>query len=297
MSTSTSAERRSSVVERVAAILMAFLTGEQHTMTELARITGLPVSTTHRLVCDLMATGILDRDSDGFRIGLPLRQLRSETAPWPILRHRGPRLLADLAAATKRRARLGILSGTVVEYIEHCPGSDGRADFDGAGLLPAHATAIGKALLAFAPRDRVAHVAQRLNTYTSATIDTPHKLHRALLAIRSTRIAVSRSELRVGLSAVATPVFGPGGCLLAAVELELRDESRELEVCQPALMVAAASLSRELSLSPSGHWSSDGGSAELSPTPMHEAMPDGTCRVPELGPSPDLQFMPRAHSR
>jgi DNA-binding IclR family transcriptional regulator len=221
------------VVERVAAILMAFLTGERHTMTELARTTGLPVSTTHRLVCELTAAGILDRESNGcFRIGLPIRQLGGGTAAGLTLRSRGPRLLADLAAATGRRARLGVLNGTVVTCVERCLSADGRAGSDAAALLPAHATAIGKALLAFAPRETVAQVAQRLTTYTSATIDTPHQLQRALSAIRSTRVAVSRSELRVGLSAVATPVFGPGGCPVAALELELRDEARDLEICR-----------------------------------------------------------------
>jgi DNA-binding IclR family transcriptional regulator len=251
MNTSNPADRRSSVVERIAAILTAFLTGERHTMTELARMTGLPVSTTHRLVGDLTSAGILDRDADGcFRIGLAVRQLGSETAASPTLRYRGPRLLADLAAATKRTARLGVLNGTVVECIERRPGVDGRAGFEGAALLPAHATALGKALLAFAPRETVAQVARRLNAFRSTTIDTPHKLYRALMEVRSTRIAVSRSELRVGFSAVATPVFGPGGSAIAAVELELRDDVRDLEILRPALIVATASLSRELSASP-----------------------------------------------
>jgi hypothetical protein len=64
-----------------------------------------------------------------------------------------------------------------------------------------------------------------------------------------TRVALSRWELELGLATVAVPVFGGGGLVVAALELRVRDLRSELNGMQPALLVAARSLSRELAMS------------------------------------------------
>jgi hypothetical protein len=58
-------------------------------------------------------------------------------------------------------------------------------------------------------------------------------------------VAVCRREFDPALSAVAAPVFGAGGKVVAALELEVGDP-RELPPLQPPLIVAARALSREL---------------------------------------------------
>src|SRR5439155_21523835 len=85
--------------------------------------------------------------------------------------------------------------------------------------------------------------------YTPYTLTTPDRFRRALAVTRLTRIAVSRWELDLGVSAVAAPVFGVGGHVIAALELRVRDLRSDLQTMQPALMVAARSLSRELATS------------------------------------------------
>jgi DNA-binding IclR family transcriptional regulator len=123
--------------------------------------------------------------------------------------------------------------------------------FSAAATLPAHATALGKALLAFtAPRVVDLVIAQGLRAFTPYTLTTPDRFRRALAVTRLTRIAVSRWELDLGVSMVAAPVFGTGGHVVAALELRVRDLRCDLQVVQPALMVAARSLSRELATSP-----------------------------------------------
>jgi hypothetical protein len=123
--------------------------------------------------------------------------------------------------------------------------------FSAAATLPAHATALGKALLAFtAPRVVDLVIAQGLRAFTPYTLTTPDRFRRALAVTRLTRIAVSRWELDLGVSTVAAPVFGAGGHVVAALELRVRDLRCDLQVVQPALMVAARSLSREVATSP-----------------------------------------------
>src|SRR6185312_1863639 len=71
-----------SVVSRVAAILMAFRNGGTHSLTELARLAELPISTTHRLVGDLVARRVLERtDRGAYRVGLPLRMIGGLSLP------------------------------------------------------------------------------------------------------------------------------------------------------------------------------------------------------------------------
>ncbi|WP_214369836.1 IclR family transcriptional regulator [Pseudonocardia sp. H11422] len=241
-------ESRRSVVGRIVAILRTFVTGERHSVTEMARMTGLPLSTTHRLATELVAWGVLERADDGrYRTGFLTRRLGSD--PWPpaTVYERGPHVLIDLCEATRRRVRLGVLRDGSVAYIEKRVGPDPVSAFSASATLPAHATALGKALLAFAPQTTVAAVAHRLTVYTPHTLDSPEKLHRALATTRLTRLAVSRSELEIGVCAVAAPVFGPGGSVIAAIELQVDDLRTDLELGGIALRVAAGGLSRELS--------------------------------------------------
>jgi DNA-binding IclR family transcriptional regulator len=238
-----------SAVSRITAILSTFLTGDSHSVTEIARLTGLPVSTTHRIAVDLASWQLLHRSTDGqYRVGIVLRRLGGEAWSIPVLVERGPQVVADLGEATRRRARLGLLENGRVSYIEKRTGGDPVTPFAPSATLPAHATAIGKALLAFAPREVVAAVGTQLTAYTPHTLHTLDRLQRALGIIRLTRSAVARGELVLGESAVAVPVFGCAGEVIAALELELHDPRADLELCTAALAVAARGLSRELAV-------------------------------------------------
>jgi IclR family acetate operon transcriptional repressor len=238
-----------SLVSRITAILSTFVSGESHTVTEIAHMTGLPVSTTHRLVVELASWQLLQRASDGrYEIGLTLHRLGGDIRPLPTLFERAPHVVTDLCAATGRRARLGVLRGERIAYIEKRVGPDPATPFCAGATLPAHATALGKAILAFAPRDTVASVEQRLTRHTANTLTRPDRLRDALQRIRLTGTAVAHGELTPGDWAVAVPVFGPGGMGVAALELGLQDLHADVELCTAALAVAARGLSRELAV-------------------------------------------------
>lgn len=216
-------------------------------MTEIARLTGLPVSTTHRLAAELASWQFLHREADGtYRVGPALRNLDEHPRAVPTLHEQAPQVLTDLGEATGRRVRLGVLDNGRVAYVEKRAGPDPVTSFSAGTTLPAHATALGKALLAFAPPATVAALARRLTVYTPQTLDSPERLRRALRAIRLTRLAISRGELVAGDVAVAVPVFAPGGAVVAALEVEVADSHVDFRVCQAALTVAAGALAREL---------------------------------------------------
>jgi DNA-binding IclR family transcriptional regulator len=236
-----------SVVGRICAILATFRAGSGHSASEIARLTGLPTSTTYRLVCDLASWQILHRDPDGtFRVGPALCGFEGQAWSLSSLDALAPQVLTDLCEATQRRSRLGVLLRGRVQYAEKRVGPEPVMKLCAGATLPAHATALGKALLAYAPNDTVTALVDHLTVYTARTLDSPEQLHRALRTIRLTKVAVSEGELVSSDVAVAVPVFVPGGDVVAALEVEVGDPRVEFHMCRVAVTIAAAALSREL---------------------------------------------------
>ena len=114
-----------------------------------------------------------------------------------------------------------------------------------APALPAYATAIGKALLAFSPTSVVNRVIAE-GLQTANTMTSPNNLRQALSVIRLTQIATARDEHHVDRSAIAMPVFAGGGRVAAAVELTVHEPGTDLKAVTGALTVACRSLSRQL---------------------------------------------------
>jgi DNA-binding IclR family transcriptional regulator len=243
-----STESGRSVTSKITSILMTFTEGSMHSLTEIARLAGLPVSTTHRLTTELALWRVLERTDDGhYRVGLPLRMIAAGQPASPSVAERAPWVLEDLVSATGCRARLGVLAGLDVAYIEKQPGNRPVTSFSPAATLPAHPTALGRALLAFADPELVEATLQRgLRPYTAHTVTSPDRFRRTLAVSRLSRVAVCRWEFESSASGVAMPVFGPGGNALAAIELTVTDLGRELQTAMAALSVASRSLSREL---------------------------------------------------
>jgi len=244
-----SADPGRSVTSKVIAILVTFTNGSTYSLTEIARLAGLSVSTAYRLTTELVDWGMLERSEDGqYRIGLQLKVLSSQAGELrATIQEQARGVMDDLAAACSYAdVRLGVLADLEVAFVERGAGSRPMPVSFEPASLPAHATAMGKALLAFSPPRAVDMVVARgLKQYTRFTVTTADGLRRCLAVTRLTRVAVARGELELDTVAVAVPVFGGGGELVGALELHSR-ECHDVRRMQPPLIVAARSLSREL---------------------------------------------------
>jgi DNA-binding IclR family transcriptional regulator len=236
------------VISKTAAILMAYLHGSSHSLTEIAAASGLPLSTAHRLVCELAACGVLRRAENGeYQIGLPLRLIGTAGRPATDLEGQAYLVLQDLSQVLDADVRLGVLCDFEVSYIEKPAGRRPTSTFEQDRRLPAHATAMGKALLAFSAPEVVRLLLVRgLKAFTPHTVTAPERLRRTLAMARLSRLAVARWELEPERSALAVPVFGPEGGVVAAIEVRVEDPAAELATVRPALAVASRSLSRQL---------------------------------------------------
>jgi DNA-binding IclR family transcriptional regulator len=247
---SNSADGRS-VTSKLAAILRTFSTGSVHSLSGIARSANLPVSTTHRLTAELAEWGFLERTNDKrYRVGTLVTYLGTRVWHEPNLHEHARRLLDDLSSATRATVRLGVLEDLAVSYIEKRPDTHAVPMSFEPRTLPAHATAMGKALLAFAPEETVEEVIHDgLEQYTPFTIVSAPALRRALAVARMTRVATTRQELRLNTAAVAVPVVAGGGAVVAALELTTVGSGHQLHLIQSAVVVAARALSRELTAS------------------------------------------------
>jgi IclR family transcriptional regulator, acetate operon repressor len=247
-----STEPGQSVTSRVSAILLTFTDCDDRSLTEIARLAGLPVSTAHRLAVELASRNLLERDVNGhYHVGPPLRGIGfSEWGP-PTLVERASCVLEDLSGAIRRTTRLGVLSGSEVRYVEKRPHYP-VTSFDLAATLPAHATALGKVLLAFSPtRITDGLIAKGLTQFTRYTMVAPEKFRHSLTTIRQAHVAVSSGELELGSHCIAMPVFADGK-VIAAIEVQVGDPVNDLARVSPALAVACGGLSRELSAATRG---------------------------------------------
>jgi DNA-binding IclR family transcriptional regulator len=249
-----------SVISKISAILLAISDGSGRTLTEIATRADLPLSTVHRLASELAAWQVLERDEDGrYTAGPPLRTIgggcacpsEATAALGPSLRDRAAPMIEELFRATGAQVRVGFLDGPAVAYVEKVSGHLPVSRPSPAARLPAHATAIGKVLLAFSRPYTVDSVLARgLRQYTAHTVTEPERLRWGFRTIRATRIAVCDRELDGHSCAVAAPAFGGGGDIVAAIELRVRDLAQDVPSVKAPLSVAAGWLSRELTRRP-----------------------------------------------
>jgi DNA-binding IclR family transcriptional regulator len=245
--------QRRSVTGRVFSILDAFGDTDRNlTAAELVRRTGLPKSTVHRIIGDLVDHGLLERAAGGYALGLHLFELGCLVAPHRRLRELALPFMEDLYEATHEVVHLAISHGSEVLYLVKISGH-GRLPLptrDGA-RMPLHATALGKAMLAFSPRAAVRQVLGRpLPALTPYTIVVPDVLLRELAEVARTGVAFDREEAMVGAVCVAAPIFMPGPPSLAAISVTGPSRRFDPERVASAVRLVATAITRALGGAP-----------------------------------------------
>lgn len=245
---------RGSVASRLLSLLGAFQAGDEAlTLTELAQRTGLPQPTALRLLRELTTWGAVERTSTGaYQIGLRLFHVGMLAPSQRTLREVALPVMQDVFTVTKENVLLGVRENGSVLYVEKIRGQRSASALTrSGGLLPAHATAIGKVLLAFGSEEsREEACAQKLRQYTGRTLKDGDALRRELIDVRERGYAIADQELRAGRVAVAAPVLDYAGTAIAG--LSVMGNARSIDVVRlaPVVRTAAMSLSRQLRLQP-----------------------------------------------
>ncbi len=244
-------EASRSVLGRAFSILDACAEAEDDlTLGEIASACGLPKSSTHRIVGQLLAWGGLERRGDAFRLGGHMFVLGSRAPHARRLRERALPFLEELYERTHETVHLGVLDGLHVLYVEKLCGRRLRpADVQTrvGSRMPLVSTGLGKAILATGPRELVHDVLargwERATPYTIATVDA---LEVELERIRRLGVAFDREESHAGVSCVAAPVQGPRHSLPVAISVTAPTERFRPEEFARATLLCARATSRAL---------------------------------------------------
>jgi DNA-binding IclR family transcriptional regulator len=216
-------------------------------VNELARRTGIPKATVSRLVKEMEAVGFLERSGAEVGLGLRLFELGERASRRRSVREVALPFLADLREATRQTVHLAILDGTEVVYVEILRGRDAPRLPSAVGRrLPAHATGVGKALLAVSPPEVFdAVIAAGLTRVGPRTIMAPGPLSRQLRRIASSGIAYEHEESAPGVVCVASAVVGVGPPV-AAVSASGWIGKVDIRRVGPAVHTTALSIARAL---------------------------------------------------
>ncbi|WP_261166406.1 IclR family transcriptional regulator [Microbacterium sp. Marseille-Q6965] len=226
-----SALGRRSSIERAHRLLSAFdYAHTRLTLSELSRRTGTPLTSTHRLVSDMLQLGMLERDDEGcLTIGVDMWRF-GLLAPrtYGIQRVALP-FMQDVYATTGMPVHLGVREGndaTFVESLRPRTDVDERPRLGSSYLL--HTTAVGTAILASMPpafQEDYLEMAGAQGEGEEYRVDAG-VLRRELALVRSEGYAVSRRKSAPSVS-LGAPVLDTSGNPLGAVSIIVPDGSVE----------------------------------------------------------------------
>jgi DNA-binding IclR family transcriptional regulator len=241
-------------VDRAARILRALASGPRRLgVSELSERLAITRPTVHGLLQTLQAHGFVeqDRESEKYQLGPGLLHLGNSYLDLNELRGRSIFHAERLAERASASVRVGVMHGPSVVVVHHVFRPDATFQVLEVGAeLPVHASALGKAILAYAPRELVNDlVAEGLPKLTGRTL-APKALRGELNQVRDTGIARERDEAVLGESSLGGTIFDRSGAAVGAIAVV-----GETDVIMPrgpskglraAVADAARGISREL---------------------------------------------------
>jgi IclR family acetate operon transcriptional repressor len=243
-------------VDRSADLLLRVLESEEPVaLTDLASAAGLPKSTASRLISALERRGLIAQAGERGKLGpgpAILRVAERSLLQRNILELAWPSL-ESLSEATGETINLALPSRRGVEHVAEVE----SRHFLGAGQwvgrsVEYHCSANGKVFLAYG---RATMPAQPLTRHTDQTVTDPTELRAELQKVRGEGFAHAVDELELGLAAVAVPVWGARGDVIAALSVSgptLRMTPERIRELRPVLTHQGRALSRRLGYSEEG---------------------------------------------
>ncbi|GAA1114205.1 IclR family transcriptional regulator [Nocardiopsis composta] len=249
-------------VDRAVRILGVLQASRSVNLSEIAGRLGLAPSTVHGILKTLQAHGMVlqEHDSARYRLGPVVLKLGNVYLDTLELRSRAVTWSAELARRTGHAVRTGVPLPGEVMIVHHEPRPDGSRQMPEVGLvMPAHATALGKALLAYAPEAS----GGELRSMTGDTVTDPAVLREQLDAVRRDALATEREEAVLGECGLAAPVFDSSGLAVGAIGVVVpMPEWPASDDVGAAVREAARNVSRELG---APHWPAPGAPDAAAP--------------------------------
>lgn len=240
-------------VERASLILEALRICGKATLNDLARRSGLPKPSAFRMVRTLENIGLVERlpGTDVYRLGVQCLILGQAYLEQIDLRTEARPVLERLREGFDETVHLAVLDGELrVVYLDKLETAHavGLMMSRVGRTVPSFCTGIGKALLSGQNGDPVStlEASGALRKYTPNTICDPDALRRELKAVRERGYALDLEEHEPGVRCVASPIFGPGGSVVAGLSIAGPSNRLPKRLLQGKLAEATMSAAREI---------------------------------------------------
>lgn len=216
-----------SMTARIVRVLETFSDDRtMQTATEIAQRAELPVSTAHRIVGDLVAAGLLERDEDGrIRLGMRLWELALRGSSALRLRQAALPHMERVQSQIREHTQLAVLEHDEALFLERLSHPDAGANITRiAGRLPVHASSSGLILLAYAdPTVRERVLAGPLRAVSRETVTDAVALRALLTSIRRRGYVAAPGSIESVSTGVAVPVRDRGEVVAALSVVLPRD--------------------------------------------------------------------------
>lgn len=189
-------------------------------LSELARVAGYPVSTTHRLLSSLHGEGFASSDpaSKRYSLGLRLFELGQQVSHARGFAGVALPVMSRLSAETGEPTLMAVLDGHNQVYVHTVQGSR-RLQIRGepGERGPLHCTSMGKCLVAFAPHRDELVASLELTPLAPRTITSRAAFAAEIDSVREQGFAIADEEHEAGIRAVGVPIRTPDGTAIAAL--------------------------------------------------------------------------------
>ncbi|HHX24512.1 MAG TPA: IclR family transcriptional regulator [Thermoanaerobacterales bacterium] len=192
-------------------------------VTELANRVDLHKSTVHRMLNTLLNMGYIEQSSSSerYRLGIKLLSLGGAILERMDIRHEAHDLLKELSEKVKETVHLVVPDGYRAIYIDKLDSNKTIRMYSQIGrIAPLHASAVGKAILAFSEERFIKEVIEQgLFKCSKKTITEPKLLLEHLKMIREQGFSVDDEENEEGIRCVGAPVFDYTGKVVGAISV------------------------------------------------------------------------------
>jgi DNA-binding IclR family transcriptional regulator len=249
------ASGRNATAERAIDVLLLFDEASAVlSASEVSRRLGMSRSTTYRYLQSLRSYDLLEEDEagGGFRLGPRIFDLARVARQGLGLSEVALPVMRELSEQVDESILLTRRSGDQVVCVERIASSHPiRLSYERGHLLPIHAGASAKVLLAFAEPSELEAILStaKFERFTEATVTDATELRSQLDDIRRSGYALSDGEIDRGVRGVAAPIFGTDGRVaagLSVASLALRVTDDQLPAVVAAVVRAASAVTERL---------------------------------------------------
>ena len=235
-------------------VLELFLDRDEIRLADLASLTGMNVSTAHRVVISLVKRGYLvqRQKRQKYSLGTKVLQFSHVLSKRMKIKDVAFPILDGLNKVVGESVNIAILDRNEAVYIEHIESKQDLRIFTQIGnRVPLHCTGVGKVFLAYMNEEELEKAlnGKGLHAYTQNTVTDATKLKQDLAVVRQEGIGTDDEEREIGVKCIASPIKNDIGSIIATLSVSgpsVRLSSKRIQEMRPLIRSCALEISRAM---------------------------------------------------